>query len=158
VTNRTCMSIAMVLVITNVLAADVQQALVAKPLTEQEARNALIYFFNHPTPYLSIRQCIERASVVGKGFDMETTVLRSCRLALKPTDFPRLIAESFPQLILRPLPVGHAPVCPLSEAFSPSAVYTSSESMDTWDYNDTVVYANSARSELLACHKVRIVP
>jgi hypothetical protein len=146
------------LIAPNALAADSQPPAAAQPLTEQEARNALIYLFNQPMEFLIIRQCIERVTVVGKGFDMETTVLRSCRLTLKSTDFPRLIADSFPQLTLRSLPADHAPVCPLSEAFRSDAVYTTSVSIDTWDYNDTAVYVNAARTELLACNKVLIVP
>src|SRR5688572_15393356 len=108
--------------------------------------------------FLRIEQCTERISVVGRGFDMQMTTLRSCRLSLMPSEFSRFTAESFPTLRQVSLPPNHVPLCPGQDAFMAASAYTSAESLAAWSFNDTLVYVNSDRSSLLACQKVLTVP
>jgi len=150
-------SMFLVALATCAVAADGEPQRSATSLTEDEATEAVAYLFNAPMDFLRIDQCIEQTSVAGKGFDMQMTVLRSCRLSLLAVDFQRLITESFPPLHRVSLPPDHVPSCPRSRAFSAVSAYFSASSLDARDYNDIVIYVSADHASLLACQKVLIV-
>jgi hypothetical protein len=123
-----------------------------------DVKGALARIFGNDGVGFRSGRCQEHGSAIRYGYDRRTTVYYTCRLSVDAKALLRMLSD-----IKRPITiesVGRADklVCPSGEAFAAARVYVTSKSLAEWDINDTAIYVNSQNTELLACHKVLILP